>query len=159
MQVHNYEHHENDQTHVMHALNIASYARLSSGKYLMLIEDIIYCPEPVTNVIKDFVLFACRELQLDSMPEIEIITGPVHNQNSTSFAAYSPEKKIYLYVRHRHIMDVLRSLCHEMVHYRQHILNQLHAGSGKTGSDQENEANAVAGQIMRKFGHSHPQLF
>jgi Zn-dependent peptidase ImmA (M78 family) len=56
-------------------------------------------------------------------------------------------------------MDILRSLAHELVHYKQDVEDRLHHTSGQTGSEHENEAHAVAGQIMRLYGKKHPELF
>jgi phage gp16-like protein len=53
----------------------------------------------------------------------------------------------------------MRTLAHELCHYRQWSKDQLHDNSGDTGSDQENEANAVAGVIMRNWNQAHPEMF
>jgi hypothetical protein len=62
-------------------------------------------------------------------------------------------------VVNRHINDVCRTLAHELVHYRQDLKGQLNDESGKTGSPEENEANAEAAVIMRKWGELHPEYF
>lgn len=121
--------------------------------------ELIHGHDPA-NTMVDFIKFACNELGLSSMPKINLLSRPVSNSPYNSFAAYRPgAAEIMLYTSHRHILDILRSLCHEMVHYRQDLAGELGPNSGITGSDQENEANAVAGQIMRKYGRMHPELF
>jgi len=121
--------------------------------------ELIYGEKPAETLI-DFIRFSCQELGLNSIPKIKLTTKPISNPPYNSFAAYKPgASEIRLYPKHRHILDILRSLCHEMVHYRQDLSNELNELSGQTGSDQENEANAVAGQIMRKYGKLHPELF
>lgn len=121
--------------------------------------DLIHGNNPASTLV-DFIKFSCEELGLHSIPKINLLSKPVSNSPYNSFAAYRPgAAEIMLYASHRHILDVLRSLCHEMVHYRQDLAGELQSGSGTTGSDQENEANAVAGQIMRKYGKLHPELF
>ena len=60
-------------------------------------------------------------------------------------------KKISILVKDRGLVDVLRSIAHEMVHQKQHVDGVLHAGSGANGSDHENEAHAKAGLIMRLY--------
>lgn len=121
--------------------------------------DLIYGKNPSETMI-DFIRFSCNELGLKSIPKIELVGHHIENQHSNSFASYSPNKKeVRLYVNGRHILDVLRSLCHELVHYRQDLDGKLKPDSGRTGSDEENEAHAVAGQIMRKYGKIHPELF
>lgn len=121
--------------------------------------DLIHGENPSETIV-DFIRFACGELGLSTLPKIKLIDQHISSPISNSFAAYSPnEKEIRLYVKNRHVLDILRSLCHEMVHYRQDLENRLTSDSGKTGSEHENEANAVAGQIMRKYGKIHPELF
>ena len=66
-------------------------------------------------------------------------------------------KQIYVSVINRHPVDILRSLAHEMVHYKQMINGQ--SIQGHTGSRHENEANAKAGVVLRDYGKLHPELF
>jgi hypothetical protein len=127
----------------------------------MLLMDLIHSPrKKPAGVIVDFLRFTCQELGLKTIPKVRLLSKPVSTKIANSFAAYSPPRKdIVLYVKGRHILDLLRSLAHEMVHYRQDLNNDLNVMSGQTGSDHENEANAIAGQIMRKYGKLHPELF
>jgi len=121
--------------------------------------DLIYGRNPADTLV-DFIRFAIEELGLPRMPSIKILDDAVTGKESNSFAAYVPgSKQIILYTKNRHILDILRSLGHEMVHFRQDLNGKLTSNSGKTGSEHENEANAVAGQIMRKYGKMHPELF
>jgi hypothetical protein len=61
----------------------------------------------------------------------------------------------------RHIMDVLRTVAHELTHTRQHERDgdRMGPAAGETGSPYENEANARAGVLMRDYGRLHPELF
>jgi len=56
-------------------------------------------------------------------------------------------------------MDVLRTLAHELVHHKQRELDMIQPGDGATGSRIENQANAVAGVLMRDFADQHPDYF
>jgi hypothetical protein len=56
----------------------------------------------------------------------------------------------------RHPVDILRTLAHELVHFKQHLDHKLNAKSGDTGSPEENEAHAKAGIIMRIFNKKYP---
>jgi predicted ABC-type ATPase len=59
-------------------------------------------------------------------------------------------------------MDIFRTVAHELVHHKQNEDGRLGhnvAEEGATGSDIENEANAVAGKIMRWYGKAFPQSF
>jgi Zn-dependent peptidase ImmA (M78 family) len=110
--------------------------------------------------IQNFLKFVAGELSLSKLPKIHLVQQYIKNDHSNSFASYHPgHKEVTLYVKNRHILDILRSLAHELVHYKQDLNNKLDNDSGKTGSSIENEANAVAGIILRKYGKKHPELF
>lgn len=108
--------------------------------------------------IVDFLRFTCEFLKLDNIPKIKFVSTPIKNEHAVSFAAFTPDaKEIMLYIKDRHILDVFRSLAHEMVHYKQST--ERDDLNGSTGSPDENEANSVAGQIMRLYGKTHPELY
>lgn len=126
---------------------------------IMKMMDLIYGEEPA-DILVNFIKFACNELKITSLPKFKIVNTPISNNISNSFASYQPNSKIVsIYVKHRHILDILRSLCHELVHYKQELENRLNADSGKTGSKEEDEANSLAGKIMRIWCKMHPEMF
>jgi hypothetical protein len=51
----------------------------------------------------------------------------------------------------------MRTLAHELVHYKQDIEDRLDDNSGATGSPEENEANAQAGVVMRDYSEQNPE--
>jgi hypothetical protein len=112
------------------------------------------------SIIKDFIDFAADKLNLDKLPKIKLLRNPETASQRRSFGGYSVgQHYIEITVGNRHIMDVLRTLAHEMVHYRQDLNDELNGESGRDGSPQENEANAEAAVIMRQWGKSNPDLF
>lgn len=111
-----------------------------------------------TRIIDKFIEFAASELQLDELPDIDLQDGNEISVKHKSFGGYG-DKHITVTLSNRHIMDVCRTLAHELVHYRQDLNNELTSDSGNDGSPHENEANAQAAVIMRKWGKMHPNLF
>ena len=111
-----------------------------------------------TRIIDKFIEFAASELQLDELPDIDLQDGNDISVKHKSFGGYG-NKNITVTLSNRHIMDVCRTLAHELVHYRQDMNNELTQDSGNDGSPHENEANAQAAVIMRKWGKMHPNLF
>lgn len=110
--------------------------------------------------INDFMDYVCDYLQLEEMPELELIPSKDIALQNKSFGGYSPsEKKIYLNTGGRHLADILRTLAHEMVHHQQNLNGTLTSNAGETGSDFENEANSVAGIIMRNYGKQNPKIY
>ena len=109
----------------------------------------------VNNFIKKFAPWVAEQLGI-KLPKIELLDKPI----DTTFGQYNPEtKSIKLVTGGRHPVDVLRTLAHELTHYKQHLEDNLPAGAGETGTDQENEANANAGITMRDFAQQNPDQF
>lgn len=74
----------------------------------------------------------------------------IQNGDQQSFGSYDPvNDQIVISYGGRHITDVLRTLSHELVHLAQAQISPLTGSDGATGSDVENEANALAGILMR----------
>jgi Zn-dependent peptidase ImmA (M78 family) len=113
--------------------------------------------DPIHSKLPDFVKFVCDELQIDECPTIDVVDS-VPGAKGLTFGQYNPETKtIYLVSRGRHSKDVMRTLAHELVHYKQDTQDRLHAESGATGSNEENEANAMAGVVMRNYSEQNPE--
>ena len=121
------------------------------------------CEEPINDgtdeIVRDFVDFAGDRLGLERAPKIKLIRDPKQAAERKSFGGYMPGGGIEINIGNRHIMDVLRTLAHEMVHHKQDINGELNDRSGEDGSPQENEANAKAAVIMRLWAKMNPELF
>ncbi len=110
------------------------------------------------DIITQFVKYAARELQLSQLPKIKLHTNNKYSVNFKSFGSYG-NGEINLTIANRHINDCLRTLAHELTHYKQDLNDQLTNESGADGSPEENEANATAAVIMRKWAKMNPSLF
>jgi hypothetical protein len=112
------------------------------------------------QAIAKFLPIAVRILEIESIPKIKPVLSLPSNDGQGSFGAYNDaDQTIYIALEHRHPVDILRTLAHELVHWRQREEDRLPMDAGITGSAQENEANAIAGVIMREFGHKYPGFF
>jgi hypothetical protein len=108
----------------------------------------------------DFIKFASGHMNLQSLPKIIFTTDNKWAKQMRSFGQYDPSKKsIVTYVENRNMADVLRTLCHELVHHKQNEEGRLKANSGETGSDIENEANATAGIVLREYGKVNSMIY
>jgi hypothetical protein len=110
------------------------------------------------SIIQNFLKFASKHIKLDDLPKIKLYSDPKLASSRRSFGGYMGGR-IELNVGNRHIMDVLRTLAHELVHYKQDSMGVLGPDSGEDGSEHENEANAKAAVIMRLWGKMNPELF
>ena len=111
------------------------------------------------QIMNDFLPLAMQELGVDQLPKFKLMSQIKDDVQPTFGKFDSYENVIYLALEQRHPLDVLRTLAHELVHFRQNTEHQLDDTSGHTGSPEENEAHEVAGIIMRNFNKAHPEYF
>jgi hypothetical protein len=113
-----------------------------------------------TDIVRDFVSFCVGELGIQQQPQLRLRRDPAWSQRNHSFGQFDPDSnELNVSMANRHVMDILRTVAHELVHYHQQEQQELPPNAGATGSKYENEANARAGQLMRNYGQQHPELF
>jgi hypothetical protein len=109
--------------------------------------------------VTDFVNFAKDYLDINDDIKISLAFEKTADIRTTAY--YSNEGLIKVYVKDRAIIDVCRSIAHELVHHKQNIEGKFEnaVDPGEDGSEFENEANAVAGILIRKWGRIHPEIY
>lgn len=125
------------------------------------LNEINYHTEEIGKIIDNFVEFVDKKLKLNgNYPQLDIIYKDGEASKRKSFGGYYPDlEKIEIIATKRNLADVLRTLAHEMVHHKQNIEGRLESNSGDTGSEIENEANSIAGIILREYGQSNPKIY
>lgn len=112
------------------------------------------------DLVKEFMKHVMDELQLNKLPKITLSNDSQEAIDMKSWGGYRPgTKSIHIVTAKRHPADIFRTLAHELVHYKQDTEKRLKPDSGKTGSEDENEANSRAAVIMRNFAQAKPNLF
>lgn len=112
------------------------------------------------ELVDEFIQACMDELDLNELPKITFSNNSKEAIDMGSWGGYQPGRKsIYIVIAKRHPADVFRTLAHELVHYKQDLEGRLKPDSGKTGSEDENEANSKAAVIMRNFAQAKPNLF
>jgi len=113
-----------------------------------------------TDIVQDFVSFCVGELGIQQQPQLRLRRDPAWSQRNHSFGQFdTASNELNVSMANRHVMDILRTVAHELVHYHQQEQQDLPPNAGATGSQYENEANARAGELMRNYGQQHPELF
>ena len=109
------------------------------------------------TILKKFLIFLKKELRLTIDIPYILIDDVDFSKKNMAFGMLNSDGIIYISVINRHPIDILRTVAHEYVHYKQTIKGKVIKSD--PGSPSENEANAKAGEIMRKYGRLHPELF
>lgn len=110
-------------------------------------------------LMEKFIDFVNGYLGIDEPCKITLTTS---RDGITTTAYYDIVNRVVcIYIKDRAIMDVMRSVAHELVHHHQNERGDLsgRAEEGADGSPIENEANAKAGEIIRVFGKQNPEIY
>jgi hypothetical protein len=111
----------------------------------------------VVEMFKKFLPLAMEVLGVDHLPKMKF-EPIIDTGQQPSFGMYvNGENTLYVALQNRHPVDILRTVAHELVHFRQDIRGELNDQSGATGSPEENQAHEIAGVIMRHFNKRYPE--
>lgn len=111
------------------------------------------------EILKKFLIFVKKELRTDHNPKLILVDNIEFAKKVAAFGNISSKNEIHISIINRHPMDILRTVAHEFAHYKQHLEKGSLNGAPHPGSPTENQANAKAGELMRKYGNLHPELF
>jgi Zn-dependent peptidase ImmA (M78 family) len=112
------------------------------------------------QIIEEFIQYCKSMLKINDLPPIQFTNDRDWAVERHSFGEYNPEKTaLFVYTGNRNLADILRTLGHELVHHKQGELGVLENGSGNTGSEIENQANAIAGVLMRNYGKTNELIY
>lgn len=106
-----------------------------------------------------FVKFVKDQLELKTVPTISI-KGNRDGLKTTANYDYTKENKIIkVYGKNRALVDIMRSVAHEMVHHKQFEDGRLEQRPPDIGGEIEDEANAKAGQYIKLFSKENPTIY
>ena len=121
---------------------------------------IVEGPQENANVVemfKKFLPLAMEVLEVDSLPKMRF-AADLNTGDQPSFGMYSPDDNMLaVALANRHPVDILRTVAHELVHFKQNMNGELNPDSGETGSPHENQAHEIAGVIMRHFNKRYQE--
>lgn len=109
--------------------------------------------------ITEFVKFVKKELDLKECPTVVLQNGR-GKLKTTAHYDYSKENKIIrINAKNRALVDVMRSIAHEMVHHKQFEQGRLEVKPPDIGGEIEDEANAKAGQYIKMFSRVDETIY
>jgi len=110
--------------------------------------------------LKRFARWACEQLGIDDSENIKYGTDMSPVKQNRTFGSTRPDGKIWVHLKNRNTADIMRTLCHELVHRK-----QFEIGTASTDMSEEqrqfieDEANAIAGRMMREYGRLHSTIY
>jgi len=115
--------------------------------------------ELTEDKIDDFVDFVSGDLELDDDFTVNITNDSDDVETLASYDINNHE--VTVLGKNRSLPDIIRSLAHELVHHKQNKEGELTGSKeeGEDGSPWEDEANAKAGELVRKYGRENPEIY
>jgi Zn-dependent peptidase ImmA (M78 family) len=109
--------------------------------------------------LKEFALFVIKELGIENAPTIAIQNGRGKLKTTANYD-YNKENKIIKVNAHkRALVDVMRSLAHELTHHKQFEDGRLKVQPPDIGGEIEDEANAKAGQFIKMYAKKDHTIY
>ena len=109
--------------------------------------------------LTEFVKFVNGELGLKKTPTIKLLNGRNDLKTTAHYNYSEPEKIIKVNAKNIHLVDVMRSIAHEMVHHKQYEDGRLDVRPPDIGGEIEDEANAKAGQYIKLFSKQDETIY
>ena len=109
--------------------------------------------------LTEFVKFVKGELGLKKTPTIKLLNGRNDLKTTAHYNYSEPEKIIKINAKNRHLVDVMRSIAHEMVHHKQFEDGRLEVRPPDIGGEIEDEANAKAGKFIKLFSKVNNTIY
>jgi len=107
-----------------------------------------------SEIIEDFCKFCAKELSIDEDINVKIVSNR-EKENIKTTAFYDPDDhRVLIYGKDRAIVDICRSIAHELTHMSQMIQDRIKFPVQDAGGEIEDEANAKAGEIVKLFAKS-----
>jgi len=117
------------------------------------------------KTIDDFVDFVKKELNINNDVEVKlqndkdgIKTTAVYKYKDGEDEKFE-DSEIRVFTLGRALVDVLRSIAHELVHHMQNEKGDLEGKVSNVGGPIEDEANSVAGEMIKKYGLKDPEIY
>ena len=111
------------------------------------------------NVLNDFVKFVKDKLELKMVPTIAIQNGRKELKTTANYDYTKENKIIKINGKNRALVDIMRSLAHELVHHKQYEEGRLKVKPPDIGGEIEDEANAKAGQFIKMYALNNQNIY
>lgn len=110
--------------------------------------------------LKKFAEWSIGQLGIKKQPNIRYSNDIGEVKDNRTFGSTRSDGEVWVYVGNRNTADVMRTLVHELVHISQFERGTAFDGMGSIKEKQiEDEANALAGRIMRVYGKKHSDIY
>lgn len=105
-----------------------------------------------------FVDWSMKVLHVKSKPKFKFSRDTNQAQQGHHTGLHNGDE-IWVYIENRNLVDIFRTVFHELVHQRQEELNMIKPGDSYPGSPIEAMADMLAGKYIKIYGKEHRDIF
>lgn len=110
--------------------------------------------------VDKFVQWTAKRLHLKKIPKIELSMDTEEAQtNHHTGSHHMGSHVVWVYAKNRNLVDILRTVFHELVHVRQDELGMIEPGDSYPGSPIEVMADMLAGKYIKIYGEKNHHIF
>lgn len=110
--------------------------------------------------VEKFVDWSSKILHLQSVPKIILSQDTDEAQDGHHTGSHmAGSNEIWVYAKNRNLVDILRTVFHELVHVRQSELDMIKKDSSYPGSPIEAMADMLAGKYIKIYGEKNRYIF
>lgn len=108
----------------------------------------------------DFIQWSYNALNMqEPLPKFHFSRDTEEAQEQHRTGMHDGQGNITVYIENRNLVDIFRTIFHELVHHRQGQLNMIKDGDSYPGSPIEAMADMMAGKYIKIYGKEHPEIF
>jgi spore maturation protein CgeB len=110
--------------------------------------------------VKKFAEWAGRRLNIQRLPKIELSYDTQDAQDNHHTGGHvQGQDSVWVYAKNRNLVDILRTVFHELVHIRQDEIGMIKPGDSYPGSPIEAMADLLAGKYIKIYGERNHHIF
>ena len=110
--------------------------------------------------VDKFVDWSVKRLHIKNKPTVELSMDTEEAQDNHHTGGHvDGDDSIWVYAKNRNLVDILRTVFHELVHVRQGELEMIRPGSSYPGSPIEAMADMLAGKYIKIYGEKNHHIF
>lgn len=110
--------------------------------------------------VEQFVQWCIRRLHItEPYPQITLSDDNEKARAGTHTGLHTSDGHIWVYTGNRNLIDIFRTIFHELVHHRQEQLGMIGPDDSYPGSPIEAMADMLAGKYIKIYGKKHPEIF
>lgn len=114
----------------------------------------------IAEEVKQFGQWAKRVLHIKGSPKINLSFDTEEAQTHHHTGRHTEgDDMIWVYAKNRNLVDILRTVFHELVHVRQSEIGMIKPNSSYPGSPIEAMADMLAGKYIKIYGEKHHNIF